>query len=261
MKTSKSRIEEIKAHGYDLDFSMTFNLAFDAYKKMALMAGVVMLLIMIIVFGIVITASVMLVGAGDLSESMVNFDFKNLSAVFIVLYVAALATFAGIMNPMVAGLIQMAHNAHMDQDVAIGTAFSYYKGRHFGELFIAGFVLALFGGGISTASDLLLFPLIGSLISVLISVFTIMTIPLIIFADLKALDAISNSFALVAKNFWIILGLLIIAVICAMVGFIALCIGILFTIPFVYAMYYSIYVNAVGLEENTEFDEIGSGIE
>lgn len=261
MKTSRKRIEELRTHGYDLDFSNTFNVAFEAYKKMALLSGVVVIILMIIVVVIFGAGAASVFGFSQLSESMIDFKMENLSPIFIAIYLVVMAAFSGLSAAITAGLIKMAHEAHMTGETSMGTAFQYFKDSHFGDLFIAGFVLAIFNGGISTVLELSGVPIAGAIFGVVIAVFTVMTVPLIIFADLKPIEAITTSFALVSKNALLILGLLVIAIIIAFVGVIAFCIGVFFTAPFVYAMYYSIYVNAVGIEDDSEFNEIGSHFE
>jgi hypothetical protein len=47
---TKNRIEEIKANGYQLDFSNVFNLAFENYKKIALYAGSLILVFYFVIF-------------------------------------------------------------------------------------------------------------------------------------------------------------------------------------------------------------------
>jgi uncharacterized membrane protein len=82
-------------------------------------------------------------------------------------------------------------------------------------------------------------------------------IPLIIFGNLNAIDAIKGSFSLVSKNFWIILVLVIIIGIFIGLGILALCIGILFTYPAWFSMIYIIYTKAMPIEKVNELEEIG----
>ena len=84
-----------------------------------------------------------------------------------------------------------------------------------------------------------------------------LTVPLIIFSKLDAVNAIVFSIKLVFKQPIILFLLLLVGYICAMLGFIALCIGIFFTLPFIYSLYYCIYKNIIPVEEYSELDEIG----
>ena len=86
----------------------------------------------------------------------------------------------------------------------------------------------------------------------IVVVFTFLVIPLIIFGNLKVAEAIKGSIIIVSKQFFILLGLIIVAVIMAILGLIGFCIGIFFTIPFIYSMYYTIYKDSIGFDEEAE---------
>ncbi|HEX8269087.1 MAG TPA: hypothetical protein VF581_04275 [Flavobacterium sp.] len=259
MKTAKQKIDNIRQFGYELDFGDTFNKAFEIYKQIAVNAGVAALLFTLVV-GIVMVGTVgAIVGFSSITTSMTDFDLENISSVYVALYVLLIGVFGGLGAPFTAGLIKMAHCAYTNQDFSIGTAFDYYKGRYFGELFIAIFLISIVSIGISTILDFVLFvPMLGSIINILISLFTVMTIPLIIFGNLRAVDAIVASCIVVSRSPLMIVGLIIVAILAACVGLIAFCIGAFFTFPIVYATYYSIYVNSVGIDDKTEMDDIGT---
>ncbi len=77
------------------------------------------------------------------------------------------------------------------------------------------------------------------------------------FSMTDAMNAIQASILIVFKKFWLIFALILVAVIMAMLGIIAVCIGILFTLPIIYTTQYAIYRNVIGVEEHDELDEIG----
>jgi len=70
--------------------------------------------------------------------------------------------------------------------------------------------------------------------------------PLIIFGKLTAIEAINASILTVSKQPLLILALAIVGYIATMVGFIGCCIGIFFTIPFMYSLYYALYAEIIG---------------
>lgn len=254
MKNTHDKIADLKNNGYELDFSTTFSIAFEIYKKSALMSGLVIMLFSLILLGLVILGFGSFIGFGSLGSSMTEFDPSDLSAGLLIGYIAILSLFGGLSAIFGAGLIKMARDAYFEQDVNFGTAFMYFSGRHAGDLFIAGLLIALVNGALTIFSELAGVSLVGTILSIIISVATVLTLPLIIFKDLNATEAISASIGLVFKNFLIIFGLIIVASICSAVGLIAFCIGLFFTLPFIYAMYYSIFINIVGIDESTSFE-------
>ncbi len=257
---AQTRLEHIKANGYNIDFSETFNDAFEIYKKIAVNAGLVFILLAIVavalIFGIVGAAF----GFAAISDNLAGLQMQDFSILHQILYVIIMAVLAGVFAPFTAGIIKMAFQADAGQPFSIGTAFDYYSTSYFGDLFLTGFILAMFSVGVGTLLDVMAIPVLGAFISMVISFLTILAIPLIIFGELKAVDAITGSISVVLKSPLIIIGLLIVGIIVTLVGLIAFCIGYFFTAPFMYALYYSIYKKSVGINTVSEIDEI-SGIE
>ena len=257
MNTIKDKLNQIRSTGYPLDFSETFNHTFEIYKKIAVNAGLVIIIVAVVAIAVIFGMIGAIIGFAALSEGLTDFNPAEIPTIYIVGYVLFVAALSGLLAPFTAGLIKMAKHADADEPFSLGTAFDCYSGPHFKELFVAAFLIALLTFGITTLCDVLGIILVGPIISVISSFLTLLTIPLIIFGDLKAIDAIGNSVMLVCKNPLIILGLLVVTFIASLVGFIAFCIGYFFTAPILYALYYSIYKRAVGVQENSEIDQIG----
>lgn len=251
MNPQKNRIEEIKAHGYQLDFANVFNLAFENYKKIALYAGSMILVFSVVIFAIIAATIIFFFGIATLTTMLnpENLKTETVSENFILIYMAGAILFSCLISPFPAALIKMAYCAERDEEFYVSTIFEYYKAPYFKELFIATLLISTFNSVLATALDYAGIQLIGTLISLSISFLTILTIPLIIFADLKAIDAISSSFMIVLKQPLVLLGLMIVTIIASMVGFVGCCIGIFFTLPFLYSMYYAIYSEIIGFDD------------
>ena len=146
----------------------------------------------------------------------------------------------------------MAHCADSGTDFSLGTVFDYYSSPYFKQLFIATGLIALISTGITSLFESFGIRFLGVILTYTISFFTFLVIPLIIFGNLKVAEAIKGSIIIVSKQFFILLGLLIVAVIMAILGLIGFCIGIFFTIPFIYSMYYTIYKDSIGFDDEVE---------
>jgi len=256
--TAKTRIEDIKNHGYDIDFSDVFNKSLENYKKIALNAGIVFILASIILGSIIIGTIAVIWGAASITQNLADLKIYNFSGVTILAYVFVIAMISGMISPLSAGILKMAHHASNNLEFSVGTAFDYYKGSYFKELFIATMLLSFLSVGVDSLLGILEIRFIGVLFSYIISFFTFLTIPLIVFGNLKALEAIQASFIIVSKQFFVLLGLLIVAVIMTALGFIGFCIGIFFTLPFLYSTYYCIYDSIIGTGYKSELEEIGT---
>ncbi len=268
MKSTLQRIEEIKRTGYNLDLGEAINAVFGNYKKIALLAGAVILLVGVAAIFVIGGAAALIIGVGTLTQSLTDYGSGIVTSTALVANLIASVIGAGLFAPVAAGIIQMAHNAEINEDFDFGTAFMHYKTKYFKELFFGAIIITLAGSGLSTVIELVKLSnpggsmviagaVAGFLISILVTLFTLVTIPLIIFGDLKAVDAIKSSFVLVSKNFWIILLLALIVIVFVFLGIIALCIGIIFTLPALYSMQYVIYKAALPIDETSELDEIG----
>ena len=261
MDTTNKRIEEIKKEGYQLDFTTVFGNAFENYKKIALTVGLLFIIVGIIVIAIAALVATVFFGFNmdyfvENSQEMEKFKFSSLPTIYLLLYVIGMVVFTAITSPITAGVLKIAHNARINQEVSIGTAFDFYKQPYFKELFVSTSLIAFFSVIVNLIFETVGFAFIGVFFTYVVSFFTFLTIPFIIFGNLKAIDAIQASFTVVSKNILILVGLLICAALFVLIGMIACCIGILFTMPFIYSMYYSIYNEVIGVGVNDEIDEI-----
>jgi hypothetical protein len=255
MKTTKEKIEEIKVNGYQLDFGDVFNHAFENYKKIALYAGLMIFVFSVLIGILIVGVAIFTFGVSILNEkTLENIKNENFTGIFMLVYIVSAIVLSCLLSPFPAGLIKMAHCGEKDEEFNISTILRYYKAPYFKELIISTIVISILGSGISSLIDYSGIKIVGSLIAMTVSFFTFLTIPLIIFGDLKAFDAIKSSIIIVSKQPIVLLGLIIVSAIASMVGFIGCCIGIFFTIPFMYSMYYAIYVSIIGIDSENEFE-------
>ncbi|RTY87639.1 hypothetical protein EKM02_09895 [Flavobacterium sp. RSP49] len=258
LKTTQDRIHEIEKNGYPLDFGIVFNHAFENYKKIAIYAGLIIFVffIMLIVF-----VSVILVAFFDFAmilEKMKpeNLQPENLSLNFILIVSGISVLLSSLFSPISAGLIKMAYCAERDEEFHVSTMFEYYKISYFKELFIATLLISIFSTLLSSLIDYAQIPFVGFIITVTITLITILTIPLIIFGNLNAIEAVKSSILIVAKQPLILLGLLVVGAISTLVGLIGCCVGMVFTVPFIYSLYYAIYSEIIGFETTPEMEQM-----
>ncbi|MGZ9736766.1 hypothetical protein [Flavobacterium sp. GNP002] len=256
IKTTQDRIEEIRKNGYALDFGNVFNHAFENYKKIALYGGLIFFVFAILMslFAIVILFSIF--DAETVLEKLKpeNLQPENLSLDSMLIFSGVSLLITCLLSPFSAGLIKMAYCAERDDEFHVSTMFEYYKAPFFKELFIATFLITIVNSILSGIINYIQMPIIEVVVSVTIGLFTILMIPLIIFGKLKAVEAIQASILVVSKQPIVILGLLVIGVIASLVGLIGCCIGIVFTIPFMYSLYYVIYSEIIGFDPENEIE-------
>lgn len=250
MQTTKDKITAIKEKGYNIDFSRVFENSFENYKKIALIAGITLILFSILIAIIAIAFIAVFWGFSSFNaETLGDYNPANFTFLHAILYVTFISLLSGLASPFSAGFLKMAHCAAKGEDFSIGTAFDYYKSSHFKELFLAVFCISIWTIGLNTLLEFLGIRFIGAIITYIVSFLTFLTIPLIIFGNLNALEAIQGSFTIVSKQIFVLLGLLIVGIILVCLGLIGFCIGIFFTIPFMYSLYYCIYNDSIGIAD------------
>lgn len=257
MKPIKDRIEDIKINGYQIDFAEIFNHAFENYKKIALYAGLVIFISSVILGVLIAGVIVSLFDVSTLNENLIEkLRTETTSVNFIVIYMASIVLFTSLISPFQAGFLKMADSGEKDEAFHISTLFEYYKAPYFKEIFYATLILSITSISLSMLLNLTGIQAIGMFTTYTLSFLTLLTIPLIIFGKLNAIDAIKTSIIIVMKQPLLLLGLIIVAFIASMIGFIGCFIGVFFTIPFLFSMNYSIYNAIVGIDSESKIEEM-----
>jgi hypothetical protein len=238
-------MEEMNDTKKSLDLGEVINEAFEIWKKTALMGGLAFMFLMLILMTLAMVGIGYFFNKEELPELMKNFNPETLSTNGMLIYFAVVIGFTVLISPFIAGMLKMAHDADNDQEVTFSSIYYYVNSPQFLDIILTTTAISLFSVGLNillknalpnTSGDIL-----GFIISYTISVLTFIAIPLVIFKNLNFIDAIKLSCSRILNNFFIVLLLMIVAGLFSAVGIIALCIGLFFTIPFAYAMQYSIY--------------------
>ncbi|WP_125720259.1 DUF2189 domain-containing protein [Flavobacterium ustbae] len=260
MKSTLNQIEDIKKNGYSLDFATVFNHAFENYKKIALYSGLIILVFSIIAAVAFMGVMIAYFGAEAMTKDFIqNFENQEFTAIQLVIQTVAVSVVAGITAPFGAGFLKMADSADKDVEFNVSTIFTYYKSPYFGQIFVAAFIPALLGTALANLIDSLGVLFVGNIISFTVSFFMYLSIPLIVFGNLKAFDAIKASIIIVTKNPINIFAFFIIGFLGSMIGFIGCCVGVIFTVVFNSSMIYATYFAIFGTESEEEdsIDSIG----
>lgn len=261
-KTMKVKIEEISSKGYQLDFGTVFESAFENYKKIALYAGLMLLVFSILFTIILATGIISYIGVEhveEFGEKMKQYSSLKVMPLDIAIPLnASIILISAIVGPFMAGFLKMADYGQKGEEFHVSTMFSYYKFPYFFNIFMSIILIGLMSTGLAMLLESVGLGFIGTVTSLIISFLTFLAIPLIVFANLNAIDAIKYSIVLVSKQPLILLGLIIVAGIGASLGIFGLCIGVFFTWPFMYSMNYVIYKSIVGIDDTSEITQIGT---
>lgn len=159
--------------------------------------------------------------------------------------------------------MKMCYETDRHGNTQFGHIFSYYRPRYYAKILVVSlvtFVLVSLPSAFIPAEQPLM--LYGYYVyAIIASVLVIFAVPLIIFADASPFRALGVSIKLAAINFFPILGFLFIGGFFALLGFFACCIGLLFSITYVYVVNYLAYKQAIGFEGDPEEEEPATPIE
>lgn len=251
MEPINTKIKQLLANGYELQFENVFNKAFENYKKIALYAGLAILIFGFIFMVLVAIGLINFVGVEHLNESTIKqLESKMLKQEYLGYQFIFVLAVNSIFSPISAGFLRMANAAQKDVEFKMRQFFSFYQWSYFKELFVATFVITLISTGLNSMLTYYKIPLLGEIVSAVIGILTVLSIPLIIFGKQKAIGAIQASIRLTSSKFLTLFLLLFVAFLGSLVGLIGFCIGVLFTIPFNMSMQYAIYDSIIGFENN-----------
>lgn len=255
---TEQRLQEISSKGYELRFDEIFGIGFTIWKRVALpIAGIILLLILIFgsVYGL---ASSWIYGASweeileMMKENPQAFQKSTQSLEFMLRLMAVILPLSVLATPIAPGLLRMCYEADFMGGTRFGTAFYYYKPRYWGRILVISLVALLVGSVPGLFAGQL--GAIGSFInmfwSISVHVFMLFAVPLVIFAEASPFEALKASFKLGAKGFFPLLGFSLIGILVASLGIFVCCVGLLFSISYVYVINYLAYRQAIGFENH-----------
>lgn len=245
------KIEKKIQDGYQLEVGELIDNSFALFKKNFLTAGlgvILLVLISLIIYG---TIFAIIWRNTDFNQMLSNFENLAKDPSFLMWNILLSTIITGLIAPTTAGFIHINYLTKNNQPYSVETIFEFYTSKSFKDLFVAS---AIIGGTTASISALLTLnglEFLNFIFQAGISCFTIFTIPLIIYENQNFSDALSKSLSLFLKQpLAIILGLFV-AMIGAILGILIICIGVFFTLPLIYSMYFSIYDKAIGFDENS----------
>jgi ABC-type Fe3+ transport system permease subunit len=128
MKSTSDQIEDIKNHGYSLDFSTVFNHAFENYKKIALYSGLIILVFSFIFLFAFFSVLVAYYGVESMSKDFFeNLENQKLSYIEQLISTLGISLLSGVLAPFGAGFLKMADCADKDQEFNVSTILLIIK--------------------------------------------------------------------------------------------------------------------------------------
>ena len=253
----KNKIDSKIQNGYTLDIDTLIDDSINTFKKTSLISGIAVILIGILFFIIYVAIIGIIYGFSNLTDTFTELQTNQFSLQALLITTILSTITSALFAPMTAGFIHANHLAKNNQEIGINVFFDFYKSKFFKDIFITYLIIGLTIGLLNYVFVMIKMDYLSFVAQFLINLFTIFTLPLIIYSEQNYEKAIVKSAQLFLKQPILIFVALLLAVIGVFLGIIALCIGIIFTLPYYYSMVYAIYNQAIGFEEKSVIDEIG----
>ena len=258
------KIQELIDHGYNFDIGKYISDGFEILKKEIGLFIAYTLIVALILGMASMFSSLFQIAAPDSIGLM-------LTGQFITQILTQL-----VAPPLMAGYLLVAHKIHNREVVEFGDFFKGFD--YFAQLITQAFILlgisillcipllllifimggfSLFGfedfGGLQV-TIIVLTGLVIFIVYIYVYVSYLFAPSLIIFGDMKAWDAMEASRKIVGKNFWMIFGFGFVMGLLIIGGYIACCIGLLFTLPLIQTSMYAAVKDVLGFDrpENEE---------
>lgn len=259
MKSTLDKIDEIKRNGYTLNLSNVIDRAFENFKKITLYSALIILVFSFIIGVVLVVILGAVYGMDNVSKVILeSMQPSKLTLNEILISTIGVSIASGLFAPFGAGFFKMADSAAKDIQFKVSNIFHYYKAPYFAQLFVSTLIISAVNNAIANTLESAGLVFVGVGISIFINFFMYFTVPLIVFGNLKAIDAIKGSIVLVTKNPLLIFGAFLLGIIGSAVGAFACGVGVLFTIVFntsmIYAAYYEIFTRE---QEENSIDTIG----
>lgn len=150
------------------------------------------------------------------------------------------AIIGALLYPLNAGVVYIAHKINTNRPVAMGDLFIGFR-RNTANLIVYGLIVSILAT-------------IGTFLCILpgayVYVVSFIGLPILLFENKPAVEALKKSFDLSHKNFGLVLGTVLLSYLISVSGLLLCCIGVLITMGFNMAAKYSLYCALNGTPQN-----------
>ncbi|UOU99453.1 hypothetical protein MUU74_05695 [Chryseobacterium daecheongense] len=221
--------------------------AFEMYKGVFLYAIVAMIIYMI---GDFFIQSITGFNSWNSFREMKDYDgdyahFRYWDSPGLGLYYSLSNVLLILISPLFVGLIYMINKYNTKNDIEFSDLFIGYR-QNFVNILIYSLISSIILGislGMCGLPFIFVFP------------FFLIGYPILLFENASAIDAISKSFNIAKENYGTFLGVSFLGGLLSICGFLACCIGIIVTMPFIMAVMYSAYCAFLGKPRQIMFHD------
>lgn len=212
--------------------------AFEMYKGVFLYALVAMIIYLIADF---VIQSITGLNFYSNYSSFKDFDEDNYRNILIdtpgsSLYYSFSGLLSILLSPLYVGLIYITNKFNTKASVEFSDLFIGYR-QNLGNILLYSLI-----------TNILLWVSVAMCVIPVLFVYPLFLLgyPILLFENANAMDAISKTYNIAKENYGVFLGTAFLGIIISAAGIILCCVGIIFTLPFIYIAMYSIYCAYLG---------------
>lgn len=257
MNNLKQKIQQIKEEGYNLQPFEVMKEAVQYYQKTFFLAATTLLLALLL-FSFI--GSYLLLNSGLLEvttdqeamqEQLVSILEQLTEPPLIFYYLGTTVIINGLIAVLLGGYYKINAEAATGKTPRFVSVFKYFFSLKGLYIFIVQIVVSLICTIISTLLKEVGLETAALIINWLINIITVFATPLIIFGKMSPFEALKTSIDVVNKQPIPIMLTLILNYFLASAGLFLFVIGILFTLPYLFSIFFTLYKQIIGynLEE------------
>lgn len=212
--------------------------AFEMYKGVFLYALAAMIIYLIADF---VIQSITGLNFYSNYSSFKDFDEDNYRNILVdtpgsSLYYSFSGLLSILLSPLYVGLIYITNKFNTKASVEFSDLFIGYR-QNLGNILLYSLI-----------TNILLWVSVAMCVIPVLFVYPLFLLgyPILLFENANAMDAISKTYNIAKENYGVFLGTAFLGIIISAAGIILCCVGIIFTLPFIYIAMYSIYCAYLG---------------
>lgn len=249
----ENKIKQTKS----VDIGKIIDESFSTFKKTVWISGIGILVLLLFVLPITVLIIFNVLEISSLEQFVKMSPSLAEDINYLLLNAAIGIPLTALTAPITAGFYKINHLAKQDKEFGLSNLFDYYKSSHFKPLALSAVLIAVYSNILGLGLLYLHLSSLATLIQLFIAFLFVLSVPLIIFENQNAFQALSNSSKLAMKYPLTLILCFGFAFIISLLGIFAFCLGIFFTIGYLYTMNYTLFNEILPIDSKNPIDEIG----
>jgi hypothetical protein len=254
MSNLNEKLNNIRQNGYQLSPFNVMSEAFVYFKRSFLLITTSLLTVILFLSFIssLFIRRYIDADSPDLQEQINDMINLLLQPPYIYYYIGGVTILTALSSVLLAGYLKVNAEISQGKKPSFLIVFKYFVSKKGIYIFLAQLLISSVFSLITFALQLKNLQMVSMAINWLINTLTIFITPLIIFGNQKPLEAIKNSIMVVNKQPVPIILTVVLNYFLVLSGLFFFVIGFLFTLPYLFSVYFTLYKQVIGYTPEEE---------